>query len=495
MLVDEVDAKRKQDAIRALGLLPLEPRAPKQDVLARYKVMQEFVRTSRQFGSMRQASEKLAARIAQENLARTAGYPDPIRLQWAMEGLATADLAAGPVIATVKDVTVSLAIDDEGLPEITVKRGEKLLKSPPPEIKKDEAVAELFERKTDLRRSASRMKGSLEQAMCRGDVFSGEDLVELMGNVILKPMLERLVFIGEGIAGYPVGGGKALRDHAGKVEPIKKTEKLRLAHPVDLLASKAWTSWQRDCFTTERTQPFKQVFRELYVLTSQEKSDATFSQRYAGHQVNPRQAMALLGGRGWVTAPEQGIFRTFHDEKLVAWLEFLETFYTPAEVEGLTLEKVRFAVRGATEYARLTDVPARVFSEVMRDVDLAVSVAHRGAVDPEASASTVELRASLLQETLQLLKLKNVTIKSPHILIKGTMTEYSVHLGSGTTHMLPGGTLFIVPVHSQHRGRIFLPFADDDPKTAEIISKVLLLARDNEIKDPNLLEQLRAAAP
>ena len=129
-----------------------------------------------------------------------------------MEALATADLAAGPVFATVKDVTVSLAIDDEGLPEIAVKRGEKLLKSPPPEVKKDAAFAELFERKTDLRRSASRMKGSLEQAMCRGDVFTGEDLVELMGNVILKPMLERLVFIGEGIAGYPAGGGKALRD-------------------------------------------------------------------------------------------------------------------------------------------------------------------------------------------------------------------------------------------------------------------------------------------
>ena len=47
--------------------------------------------------------------------------------------------------------------------------------------------------------------------MCRGDVFKGEDLVELMGNMILKPMLERLVFIGEGIAGYLVGGGKASR--------------------------------------------------------------------------------------------------------------------------------------------------------------------------------------------------------------------------------------------------------------------------------------------
>jgi hypothetical protein len=129
----------------------------------------------------------------------------------------------------------------------------------------------------------------------------------------------------------------------------------------------------------------------------------------------------------------------------------------------------------------------------MRDVDLAVSVAHRGAVDPEASASTVEMRSSLLKETLQLFKLGNVKIKEPHVHISGTLAEYSVHLGSATTHMLPGGTLFLVPVHSQHRGRIFLPFADDDPKTAEIISKVLLLARDNEIKDPNLLSQIRCA--
>ena len=39
------------------------------------------------------------------------------------------------------------------------------------------------------------------------------------------------------------------------------------------------------------------------------------------------------------------------------------------------------------------------------------------------------------------------------------------------------GMLDIVAVHSQTRGRMFLPFADDDPKTAEILSKILLLAR------------------
>ena len=38
--------------------------------------------------------------------------------------------------------------------------------------------------------------------------------------------------------------------------------------------------------------------------------------------------------------------------------------------------------------------------------------------------------------------------------------------------------------------KLFLPFADDDPKSAEVLSKVLLLARDEEIKDPTILEQL-----
>ena len=37
---------------------------------------------------------------------------------------------------------------------------------------------------------------------------------------------------------------------------------------------------------------------------------------------------------------------------------------------------------------------------------------------------------------------------------------------------------------------MFLPFAADDPKTVEVVSKVLLLARDKEIKDPVILQQI-----
>lgn len=57
--------------------------------------------------------------------------------------------------------------------------------------------------------------------------------------------------------------------------------------------------------------------------------------------------------------------------------------------------------------------------------------------------------------------------------------------------MMPGKYLSILPVHSQHRGRLFLPFVDEDPKSAEVMSKILLLAKDSEIQDPTILSQLK----
>ena len=104
------------------------------------------------------------------------------------------------------------------------------------------------------------------------------------------------------------------------------------------------------------------------------------------HQVESAAGAALLGSRGWVSSPEEGVRRTFHSEGLSAWLEFQETYFTPADIEGLTLENVRFCKSGDWKPIAMAEVPPRVFSEVMRDVDLAVSVAHRGGVDPEASA-------------------------------------------------------------------------------------------------------------
>ena len=102
------------------------------------------------------------------------------------------------------------------------------------------------------------------------------------------------------------------------------------------------------------------------------------------------------------------------------------------------------------------------------------------------------MRAALTRKTCVLLDLANIRVKPPHVVIDGKLNQYSLHLGSGNVSRMPGGAVCIIPVHAQHRGRLFLPFADNDLKTAEVLSKVLLLAWDEEIQDPTILEQLRA---
>jgi len=524
-VVRRIAAKRNGDAVRALGLLPLPPHGATEEreaeVMRRYGAVQEFLRTGKSFGAQRRASEELAARIGLDNLARTAGYADPMRLQWAMEARTAADLRDGALTVADGDTSVTLALDAiTADPRVmVVKAGGKTLKALPPRLKKNPAVVELIERKREVERQVSRMRGSLEGAMCRGDRFTETEVAQLLAHPVLARLLRNLVFVRDDAAtgsanagsvtvlGYPEaphggGGGDGVGNAAllfracdGNLTPAGgDATNLRLAHPHDLLVDGRWHAWQHDCFASERIQPFKQVFRELYLPAGGERrhGDEARSGRYSGQQVQPSQALALLGARGWVARPEEGVSRTFHAEGLNAAVSFEQEFFTPAEVEGLTVDDVFFVRRGDGRPVPLGEVPPRVFSEVMRDLDLVVSVAHRGGVDPEATASTVEVRAAVARETCALLGLDNVELAGDaHALIAGALGRYSVHLGSAVVHRQPGGAVCIVPVHSQHRGRLFLPFVDSDPRTAEVVSKIVLLARDAEIKDPTILEQLR----
>ncbi len=126
----------------------------------------------------------------------------------------------------------------------------------------------------------------------------------------------------------------------------------------------------------------------------------------------------------------------------------------------------------------------------MRDVDLAVSVAHAGGVDPETSHSTIEMRRAIVSHTLPMFGISNVSLVGNFAKVSGQLGFYNIHLGSGTIHKEGGTQIAVLPVHAQNRGRIFLPFLDEDPKTAEIISKILLFADDSGIKDPSILNQL-----
>ena len=213
--------------------------------------------------------------------------------------------------------------------------------------------------------------------------------------------------------------------------------------------------------------------------------------RYAGNQIQPAKTVSVLKGRRWVADVENGLQKIYYKENIVAEIYALADWFSPADIEAPTLEWVVFTHRKTGAKIKIADVPDIIFSEVMRDVDLAVSVAHAGGVDPETSHSTMEMRAAIISHLLPMLRIENVELQDRHAIINGKLAEYSVHLGSGVAHQLGGAMIPILPVHSQHRGRIFLPFVDDDPKTAEIISKILLLAEDQKIKDPMILSAIK----
>ena len=129
--------KRDKDYVRALGLVPLSKRNSAQDVLKRYQLANKFLKESKQFGSQRQTSEALAVRIGLENLARTAGYADPIRLTWAMEMKEIQQIISKTNSVTLDQITISLVIDEQGKTHLTVTKADKPLKSIPAKYRKN----------------------------------------------------------------------------------------------------------------------------------------------------------------------------------------------------------------------------------------------------------------------------------------------------------------------------------------------------------------------
>ena len=486
-LMEQINSKRSKDAVCALGLIPLaEGEVSEQDLLDRYRCLQDFVRGSAQFGAQRRASEREAGEMGIENLARRAGYRDPLRLQWAMEALECRDLATGPVEVSEGKTVISLSLDEWGRPQLDVTQDGKSRKAVPAAVKKKDHVKALLDRKEQLGKSASLIRDGLEWAMVMADDFSPEELRTLMANPILAPNLRDLILVSDTAVGYPQAEGRKLRDSQAQQTAVG-TAPLRIAHPLDLLLSGSWDDWQRDCFSRRLVQPFKQVFRELYIPLDEElRSDQVL--RYDQGRFDLRRGAAILKGRGWVTDPDSGYTRTFLSCGITAWMVLDEPFFFPdSNLSDPAIEDLYFSPAGSTRPMKLDEVPAGLFSEVMRDIDLVLSVAHTSGPTREASASTMDSRAALIARAVEALGIKNTEREGNHVHVKGERNTYRVHLGSGITHLAAGPSIYLAAAPSED---LFLPFADDDPVTAEVLSKVLLLSQDGDIEDTEILRQV-----
>ena len=473
-VIQKITEKRDKDYVMALGLVPINKKKEEEDLVRRYNLLQTFLKESKQFGQQRQESEKNAVEIGLDNLSRNAGYEDSIRFSWAMEAKATQQIMEKATLV-LDDTTIKLVIDEQGKAELEVTKGDKTLKSIPDKYKKNKEVEALKDSKTYLTKQYSRTRLSLEQAMLSQTLFTAAELAKILEHPVVKAMLSKLVLFNPETQASGFWQDGKLLGAEGSLTPLKETDKLLIAHPSHLFYAVQWDLYQKYLFDKELKQPFKQVFRELYVPTKDELETSNRSERYQGHQVQPQKTVALLRGRGWTVNYEEGLQKVYHKEGFRATIYAAADWYTPSDVEAPTLEYVVFYNLKDGKEVPMKEINPVIFSEVMRDVDLVVSVAHVGGVDPEASHSTMQMRGALARESARLFKLTNVEVKERYILVKNEHGDYSLHLGSG---MISRGGLQInvVAVQSQHRGRVFLPFVDDDPKTAEIISKMKLLS-------------------
>ena len=484
----EIAAKRNKDLVLCCGLIPLK-RAREKDMLARYVFLQNFLKESRQFGAQRRASEGKAVEIALSNLARACGFDDVTRLVWTAETELIKAHAAHFTPKEVDGVELWLSVAEDGAVSLSCTKGGKPLKSIPAKLKKNADVLDLKEAEKNLREQYRRARKMLEEMMEDGTPLLAREIANVMEhNPVIAPLLRVLVFKSDTALGFYADGALVAPD--GTHTEVAVDAELKIAHALDLYESDTWAAYQKYLFEKGIQQPFKQVFRELYVKTADEHGKET-SRRYAGHQIQPAKTVALLKTRRWVVDGTEGLQRVYYKANIIARIYALADWFSPADIEAPTLEWVDFFDRKTFKKLPIDDVPDLIFTEVMRDVDLVVSVAHVGGVDPEASHSTVEMRRAIVQYSLPLFHLTNVRLEGSHAHIHGTLGDYTVHLGSGVVQQKAGAMINVLPVHSQHRGRLFLPFLDEDPKTAEIVSKIILFAEDGKIKDPFILEQIK----
>jgi hypothetical protein len=318
-----------------------------------------------------------------------------------------------------------------------------------------------------------------------------------------------------------------------------------LWHPIHQSVEEilAWRAWLE---RREVVQPFKQAHREVYLLTDAERHTRTYSNRFAAHILRQHQFNALCVARGWKNKlrlmvddsypPAQRLLPVW-DLRAEFWIEGAGSEYGRDTNETgtflyLTTDQVRFYPIGAaqlhahatgggygTRWNQVVDeplplesIPALVFSEILRDVDLFVGVASVGN-DPNWSdggprgqyrdywqsyafgelTATAHTRKALLERLIPRLKIADrCALADRFLVVHGSLRTYKIHLGSGNILMAPNDQyLCIVPKQTVAGGqRVLLPF-EGDSTLSIILSKAFLLADDAKITDPTITSQLK----
>lgn len=484
--------RRNQLAARALPLLPMDDPG---EVLQRYLMLTKYQREANSSGAGRKAYERAAAQSGLVSLALHAGYADVTRLEWAMEDRLGAETVALGRQWEIEGYTLTLALGDQG-PAVTVRSPKKLLKRTPSVVTRDYAYREVRTVLEQAQDQERRYRLAFLNAMRAGQPLSSDELALLRRNRLATALLERLVLIDEaGAIGLFRGEDCSLEGVYG--ERVLIAGAVTIAHPYTLAQAGLLADWQAEIVRRQIVQPFKQIFRELYLLTPAEQAAVHASARLAGRRLKGRQAIAVLANLGWEVDGYETVRKPFYDLGFAAHFQTgsYRDYYSDDDDDGATTGVLTFwplkreYAAGREQRVALADIPPLAFSEVLRDLDTVTVIAHQSE-ERGTSKEVLSQRGDLVRATAAALGLAQVRVEEPHVHVRGALTGYRIHLATGAIYLKSGQYLCIVPA-AKERKAIYLPFAEGgEPIVSEIISKVLLLANDTRITDGTILAQI-----
>lgn len=344
----------------------------------------------------------------------------------------------------------------------------------------------------------------------------------------------RLIWVFKNDQGWECSGiwsGQSVPDSSGTPVDLGAAQTVRLWHPLSSDAAEV-QRWRERIFAAKIRQPFRQAFREFYVVTDDERKTRGYSNRFAKVLMRQHQFASLCRARGW----DYRLMGTDFDganvptKKLDAWnmrVEFYvdlppdrdgslhESALAEQSGAGINLfigsDQVRF-YRDGREVA-IDEVPAILYSEVMRDVDLFTSVSAVGG--DESWADQGDRGIGIFSEDYDVrelsglmgLRRETLSLVLPHTPIHGqckvhkTWLEVRGQLGTYRIEFLWGGASLVTEsgvrrlnISRRILDAVSLDFSaipiDLDYRTETILREAYVLADDWKIDSPELIQQL-----
>lgn len=402
------------------------------------------------------------------------------------------------------------------------------MKSVPAVVRQDhkEALKELKNDNTQIQKTLTAQRDRLDRSLVEGRTWSWQAFQDYyFSHGLMSFLTQKLIWT------FEQGGVKQDVFYLNRqwidleeksIGEISEDTQVSFWHPITKTADEI-LAWRNFLAKYQIQQPLKQAYREIYLLTDAEVNTINYSNRMAAHILKQHQFNALAKIRGWKYSLLGAYDKGYESEtatialpdnyKAEFWVQevYADGEWTDSGIYNyVSTDQVRFYLNN--EQIMMADVPALIFSEAMRDVDLFVGVASVGN-DPNWRDGGLQqfrnywesysfgnlnevakTRKQVLERVIPRLKIaKQCEIIDKFLVVKGSIRTYKIHIGSGNILMEPNDQYLCIVADRKTdsvSNQVFLPFEGDNVLSI-IISKAFLLADDTKITDQTIISQLR----